>query len=214
MDAPPPPHLNYPHVLHSSLKAIQGSASEIVANAAAAAEAGLFCESEQLFILALTLEDAAQTREMCAQVAMENDCACAAVVHAARAAATQPTWPAAHVTLGRACRNAGVRASAHFVLIFFFWKHPSLHLSISFPAHSHCSRFAGELGRASAAFTTALSLLSSNDVSRRTVAAFHLHHQSITLVAQVQAAEVELEQREVLQLLQQLQEKSRGGDLN
>ena len=173
IDAPPPPHLDYPHVLQACSQAVQDSASDIVAQAAAAAEAGLFCEAEQLFIRALTREDSAATREMCAQVAMENDCAAAAIVHATKAAAMQPTWPSAHVTLGRACRNAGE------------WGVVRIHVAPPpfLTRGTQCFRFAGELGRASAAFTTALSLLSPNDVSRHTFALFHLHHHSCCAAA-------------------------------
>ena len=129
-DLPPPPHLDYPHVLQAVPAVLVNlcDASEVVAQAVAAAEMDLYCEAEQLFIRALTLEDSAATREMCAQVAMENDCPVAAVEHAAQAAKLQPTWPVAFITLGRACRNAG------------------------------------KLARASAAFTTALSLIPIHDV--------------------------------------------------
>lgn len=108
--------LTYPHVLQavSHVYANQVSASEIVARAVAAAEDGLYCEAEQLFLRALSLEDSPSSREMCAQVAMENDCPAVAVEHASHAAALQPTWPLAFITLGRACRNAGMRSGFQF----------------------------------------------------------------------------------------------------
>jgi hypothetical protein len=106
---PPPSHLAYPHVLQAVPEAFdQGSVSQTVERAVAAAEAGLYCEAEQLFLRALSREDSATAREMCAQVAMENDCPAVAVEHAVQAAVLQPTWPLAFITLGRACRNAGM----------------------------------------------------------------------------------------------------------
>ena len=87
---------------------LEHSARDSVALAVAAAEAGLYCEAEQLFLRAIELEDTATSREMCAQVAMENDCPSVAMDHAVQAAVLAPTWPLAFVTLGRACRNAGV----------------------------------------------------------------------------------------------------------
>jgi hypothetical protein len=105
---PPPSHLAYPHVLQAVPEAFdQVIASETVERAVAAAEAGLYCEAEQLFLRALSRQDSATAREMCAQVAMENDCPAVAAEHAVQATVLQPTWPLAFITLGRACRNAG-----------------------------------------------------------------------------------------------------------
>jgi hypothetical protein len=116
-DVLPPVHQDYPHSLQSFPLAFaqHRNAAEFVAQAVKAAEAGLYCEAEQLFMRALALEDTAKAREMCAQVAMENDCPEAAIEHAVRAAVLQPAWPAAFITLGRACRNAG-----KFCIAFFF----------------------------------------------------------------------------------------------
>jgi hypothetical protein len=120
-DVPLPAHEDYPHILQSLPAAFadHSNAADFVAQAVTAAEACLYCEAEQLFLRALTLEDTAPVREMCAQVAMENDCPEAAIEHAVRAAALQPAWPVAFITLGRACRNAGellLLASARFAI--------------------------------------------------------------------------------------------------
>ncbi len=124
-DPPPPANQRYPHVLQllpDACFAHRISAAQLVERAANAAQAGLYCEAEQLFMRALELEEAASVREMCAQVAMENDCPEVAIMHAVRAAALQPAWPVAFVTLGRACRNAGKLNICAFCLcrlIFF-----------------------------------------------------------------------------------------------
>lgn len=163
-DTRPPPHAEYPHVL-PRLPAVYTEppwdVAHIVARAVNAAETGLYCEAEQLFLRALTLSDTATEREMCAQVAMENDCPEAAIEHAVRATALRPTWPAAFVTLGRACRNAGVLTPwlcLCLQIVCFATFTPSFTRVVT----------AGKLGRASAAFATALSLLAGDNVSGRT----------------------------------------------
>ena len=93
---------------------------------------------------------------MCAQVAMENDCPAVAIEHASHAAALQPTWPLAFITLGRACRNAGMRSGIQFRVFSSTIIFAAIHIFLFL--------FAGNLRRASAAFTTALSLLDGSDV--------------------------------------------------